>query len=149
MSKATAILESNPEEAAEQIFRAHRHETAWLDAFTESLDHRRAGESLARTLAVWGTSQAEAARLVGVSRQAVGKWLQRGAPPARTGAFADLAAATELLVRHLKRDRIPAVVRRPIPALGGVSLMDLLARGDTRSLLGACRDMFRFDRIQA
>ena len=149
MSKATAILESNPEEAAEQIFRAHRHETAWLDAFTESLDHRRAGESLARTLWVWGTSQAEAARLLGVSRQAVGKWLQRGAPPARAGALADLAGATELLLRYLKRDRIPGVVRRPIPALGGVSLMDLLAQGDTRSLLSACRDMFRFDNVHA
>lgn len=147
MTKVTAILDSNPEEAAEQIFRAHRHETARLDAFTESLDHRRAGESLARTLDVWGTSQAEAARLLGVSRQAVGKWLQRGAPPARAGALADLAAATDLLVRHLKRDRIPAVVRRPIPALGDVSLVDLLARGDTRSLLRACRDMFRFDSV--
>ena len=149
MSEATAILESNPEEAAEQIFRAHRHETAWLDAFTESLDHRRAGESLARTLEVWGTSQAEAARLLGVSRQAVGKWLQRGAPPTRAGALADLAAATELLVRYLKRDRIPAVVRRPMPALGDLSLMDLLAEGDTRSLLSACRGMFRFDNVHA
>lgn len=148
MSEAAAILESNPEEAAEQVFAAHRHEGAWLDAFTQSLDRRRAGESLERTLRVWGVSQAEAARLLGVSRQAVGKWLARGAPAARAKALADLAAATELLVRYLKRDRIPAVVRRPIPALGGVSLMDLLARGDTRSLLRACRDMFRFDSVQ-
>ena len=147
MDKATEILESNPEEAAEQIFAAHRHEGAWLDAFTQSLDRRRAGESLGRTLRVWGVSQAEAARLFGVSRQAVGKWLERGAPPVRASTFADLAAATELLVRYLKRDRIPAVVRRPVPALGGVSLMDLLARGDTRSLLRACRDMFRFENV--
>ena len=54
MSKATAILDSNPEEAAEQIFAAHRHEGTWLDAFTQSLDRRRAGESLERTLRVWG-----------------------------------------------------------------------------------------------
>ena len=149
MSKAVATLESNPEEAAEQIFAAHRHEGAWLDAFTQSLDRRRAGESLARTLRVWGVSQAEAARLFGVSRQAVGKWRERGAPPARASTFADLAAATEVLVRYLKSDRIPAVVRRPVPALGGVSLMELLARGDTRSLLRACRDMFRFENVQA
>lgn len=147
MREATAILESNPEEAADQIFAAHRHEGAWLDAFTQSLDRRRAGESLERTLRVWGVSQAEAARLLGVSRQAVGKWLERGAPAARVEALADLSAATELLVRYLKRDRIPAVVRRPMPAVGGVSLMDLLARGDTRSLLRACRDMFRFENV--
>ena len=70
-------------------------------------------------------------------------------PPERAGAVADLAAATDLLVHHLKRDRIPAVVRRPIPALDGVSLVDLLARGDTRAALAACRDMFRFDRVHA
>ena len=149
MSNAGATLESSPEEAAEQIFAAHRHEGAWLDAFTQSLDRRRAGESLGRTLRVWGVSQAEAARLFGVSRQAVGKWRERGAPPARASTFADLAAATEVLVRYLKSDRIPAVVRRPVPALGGVSLMDLLARGDTRSLLRACRDMFRFENVPA
>lgn len=147
MSKAPAILDSNPEEAAEQIFAAHRHEGAWLDAFTQSLDRRRAGESLERTLRVWGVSQAEAARLLGVSRQAVGKWRAQGAPAARAKTLADLAAATELLVRYLKRDRIPAVVRRPIPARGGVSLMDLLARGDTGSLVRACRDMFRFENV--
>ena len=147
MGKATVILDSNPEEAAEQLFAAHRHEGTWLDAFTQSLDRRRAGESLERTLRVWGVSQAQAARLLGVSRQAVGKWRAQGAPAARARALADLAAATELLVRHLKRDRIPAVVRRPIPARGGVSLMDLLALGDTGSLLRACRDMFRFENV--
>jgi hypothetical protein len=35
-------------------------------------------------------------------------------------------AATDVLERYLKRDRIPAVVRRPAPLLGGVSLVDLL-----------------------
>ena len=138
-----------PEEAAERIFRAHEDEGAWLDAFAQSLDRRRAGRSFARTLAVWALSQAEAARLFGVSRQAVGKWLRHGAPPERAGAVSDLAAATDLLVRHLKSDRIPAVVRRPIPSHGGVSLMDLLAQGDTPALLAVCRDMFRFERAHA
>ena len=138
-----------PEEAAERIFRAHEDEGAWLDTFAQSLDRRRAGRSFARTLAVWALSQAEAARLFGVSRQAVGKWLRHGAPPERAGAISDLAAATDLLVRHLKSDRIPAVVRRPIPSHGGISLMDLLAQGDTPALLAVCRDMFRFERAHA
>ena len=138
-----------PEEAAERIFRAHEDEGAWLDTFAQSLDRRRAGRSFARTLAVWALSQAEAARLFGVSRQAVGKWLRQGAPPERAGAISDLAAATDLLARHLKSDRIPAVVRRPITSHGGVSLMDLLAQGDTSALLAVCRDMFRFERAHA
>ncbi len=149
MSTMTTIRDLAPEDAAEHIFTAHRHERAWLDLFTESLDRRRAAESFARTIEVWDMKQAEAARRFGVSRQAIGKWLRRGVPAERAGAVADLAAATDLLVHYLKRDRIPAVVRRPIPSLGGISLMDLLARGDTQSVLAACRDMFRFERAHA
>ena len=149
MNRATTIRELAPEEAAEQIFAAHGHEDAWLDAFAECLDRRRASQPFARTLEVWGLSQAEVARLFGVSRQAIGKWLRHGVPPERARAISDLAAATDLLVRYLKRDRIPAVVRRPIPALDEASLVDLLARGDTRMLLTTCRDMFRFEHTLA
>ena len=139
----------DPEEAAERTFTAHRHDGEWLDTFIAGLDRRRAADAFTRTTGTWGLSQAEAARLFGVSRQAIGKWRRRGVPAARARAVADLAAATDLLVHHLKRDRIPAVVRRPMPALDGVSLVDLLGRGDTRTVLAACRDMFRFDRVHA
>ena len=135
-----------PEEAADRTFAAHGQNSVWLDVFTERLDRLRRGASFARTVQVWGLSQAEAARLFGVSRQAAAKWMRQGAPPERASAMADLSAATDLLVRHLKRDRIPAVVRRPIPALGGESLVALWGRGETRTVLTACRDMFRFDR---
>ena len=149
MNRLTTIQELAPEEAAEQIFAAHGHEVAWLDAFAECLDRRRARQSFARTLEVWGLSQAESARLFGVSRQALAKWLQHGIPAERARAISDLAAATDLLVHYLKRDRVPAVVRRPINALEEASLMDLLARGDTRTLLATCRDMFRFEHTHA
>ncbi len=149
MSAVTMIRELDPEVAAEHVFTAHKHEDAWLDAFTENLDRRRAREGFTRMLKVWNISQTEAARVFGVSRQAVSKWLRQGIPPERATAISDLAAATDLLVLHLKRDRIPAVVRRPIQTLGGVTLMDLLAQGDTRTLLETCRDMFRFERAHA
>ena len=145
MNRVMTIRNLAPEEAAEQILAAHGHESDWLDAFAESLDRRRASRSFARTIDVWGLSQAEAARHLGVSRQAIGKWLHQGVPPERARAISDLAAATDLLVRYLKRDRIPAVVRRPIRMLDGASLVDLLARGDTHGLLSACRTMFQFE----
>ena len=135
----------SPEEAADRTFAGREHDSGRLDAFTERLDRLRGGVSFARTIEIWGLSHAEAARLFGVSRQAVGKWLRQGAPSDRAGAMADLSAATDLLVHHLERDRIPAVVRRPIPALGGESLVALWGRGETRTVLAACRDMFRFD----
>ena len=102
---------------------------------------------LARAIEVWQLSQAKVASLFGVSRQAFAKWLQRGVPADHAVAVANLRAATELLERYLKRDRIPAVVRRPISKLDGVSLLDLLRQGDTNRLLSACQDMFGFERI--
>ena len=146
MRPETVLRELGPEEAALHVFAAHGHEDAWLDAFADSLDRQRAAQSFARTLRAWDLSQAEAARCFGVSRQAIGKWLRHGAPAARKAVLSDLAAATDLLVHYLKRDRIPAVVRRPIQALDGISLLELLAAGDSRGVLAACSEMFAFER---
>jgi predicted transcriptional regulator len=144
MGRQTKLVQLDPRAAAEALFEARKGERGWLDAFAEHLDRQRSGQALARSLAVWGLSQAEAARLFGVSRQAVGKWLEHGVPAERARPVADLAAATDLLVHYLKRERIPAVVRRPVAALGGASLLDLLARGETAALLDTCRAMFDF-----
>ena len=145
MSTLARLSKLEPQEAAERLFAAHKTQRGWLDEFAASLDRHRAGQSLTRTLGVWDVSQSAAARLFGVSRQAVSKWLTHGAPAERAEAIADLAATTDLLVRYLKRDRIPAVVRRPIPALNGDSLLGLLEQGRTSELLTVCRAMFRFD----
>lgn len=149
MSSGSNSGAADPRAAAARFFAAHKSETEWLDAFAEQLDRHRAGHALARTLAVWGLSQAETARLLGISRQAVGKWLERGAPAERSRLVGDLAAATDLLVHYLKRDRIPAVVRRPIAACGGRSLLDLVAAGESAAMLATCRDMFSFEHAQA
>ena len=101
---------------------------------------------LARVIEVWQLSHVRAASLFGVSRQEFAKWLHRGVPADHAVAVANLKAATELLQRYLKRDRIPAVVRRPVPKLDGVSLLELLGQGDTNRLLSACREMFDFER---
>lgn len=144
-----SITDLEPRKAAAIVAGAQEREATWLDEFAEYLDRYRAGQSLARTLRVWGLSQAAAGRLFGVSRQAVSKWIDAGVPAERTEAIADLAAATDLLIHHLKRDRIPAVVRRAADALGGRSLIDLVSEGDTRAALQACRDMFAFERASS
>jgi predicted transcriptional regulator len=142
------VTELDPREAAAKLAAAHQKELGWLDEFAEYLDRHRAGQSLARTLTVWDLNQSQAARLFGVSRQALSKWLDQGVPAERAEVIADLAAATDLLVRYLKRDRIPAVVRRSVAMLNNQSLLDLLTAGETRTLLQACRDMFDFDQAQ-
>ena len=101
-----------------------------------------------RTIGLWQLSQAKAAALFGVSRQAFAKWLQRGVPADHAVAVADLKAATDLLEHYLKRDRIPAVVRRPIPSAGrSLTLLGPARVAATRGrLLSACRAMFDFER---
>lgn len=143
------LLQRPPDEVADEIVDAHGESSEWLDAFAAALDQRRAGRQLSRVLTVWGLSQSEAAALFGVSRQALSKWLQRGVPSERVGVVADLAAATDLLVRYLKRDRIPAVVRREAPALDGSSLVQYVAQGRSPDVLTACRTMFDFSGAHA
>lgn len=142
------LVERDPDVVAQELVAAHGGD-AWLDEFAAALDRARAGEELRRVLATWGLNQSEAAALFGVTRQAVSKWLKNGVPSDRVEAIADLAAATDLLTRYLKRDRISAVVRREAPALGGKSLVDLVAEGRTREVLDASRAMFAFDRAAA
>lgn len=134
----------DPKAAAERLIAAHRDEAGWLDAFAEHLDRARNAEALERVLAAWNLNQSDAARLFGVSRQAISKWLAQGVPAERAAAVADLAAATDLLLHHLKRERVPAVVRRSAVALDERSLLGLLEGGNTGAVLRACRDMFDF-----
>ena len=139
-----SVLEMTPGRAAQTVLEEHADDPEWLDAFAATLERRRRGAALARILEVWDLSRSEAGRRFGVSRQAVSKWLIKGVPADRVEAIGDLAAATDLLVRYLQRDRIAAVVRRPAPALGDRSLLDLLGRGDHREVLEAVRAMFDF-----
>jgi predicted transcriptional regulator len=133
--------EDRPERAA-ALLVAERP-PAWVEQFIGALDRQLSGEALGRVLATWGLSQAEAARVFGVSRQAVSKWLAGGLPADRAVAVADLAAATDLLVRYLRRDRIPAVVRRPATLTEGRSLLEV-AGEDPGAALATVRAMFDF-----
>ena len=141
------MMELNPKEFAKSLIQ--KADEAWLSEFTRSLERHRARDDFDRFLAVWNLNQNAAADLFKVSRQAIGKWRTRGVPKNRIEAVAKLSAATDLLVRFLKRDRIPAVVRRPSARLGGQSLLDLAGAGRTHELLMACREMFSFGSVHA
>lgn len=136
-----------PEDAAEALAASHDDQPEWLDRFSWALDRRRQARQVRRFLDIWGLSSAEAARVLGLSRQALAKWSTEGIPAGRRAAVADLVAATELLVHYLQRDRIPAVVRRPIADAGGRSLLKI-ASEDPAEALAAARAMFDFALIQ-
>ena len=139
------IMELNPKEFAKSLIQ--KADEAWLSEFTRSLDRHRARDDFDRFLTVWNLNQNAAAGLFNISRQAIGKWRTRGVPKEHIEAIANLSAATDLLSRFLKRDRIPAVVRRPSARLSGQSLLDLVGAGRTHDVLIACREMFAFGHV--
>lgn len=137
----------SPHDVAEQL-AAEAPDLDWLRELTDDLDRRVRTAPLERFLTLWDLSAAEAARVFGVSRQALSKWRQAGVPPERALALADLSAATDALDRRLKRERIPAVVRRRSPVLDGASLYEMAAAGRHREVREAVLTMFDLRRAQ-
>lgn len=146
MNRTPALLALTPAEAAERVLAQAGDD--WTRAFLDALDRRVRTQPLARLVALWDLSGAGAARLFGVSRQAFAKWLERGPPADRAAAVAALAAATDLLERYVKRENIPAVVRRTAPALGGRSLLQIAERGGVDEVLQNVQSMFDLRRVQ-
>lgn len=136
-----------PHEVAEQLV-ADAPDLDWLRALTDDLDRRVRTAPLERFLTLWGLSGAEAARVFGVSRQALSKWRHGGIPPERSPALAELSVATDELDRRVKRERIPAVVRRRAPALGGRSLYELACEGRHHEVREAVAGFFDLRRVQ-
>ena len=136
------LAELDPQDAASILL--DEHDSAWIAALADALDRRLGGRELERTLRVWSLSRTELGRILGVSRQALSKWIDDGIPADRVTVVADLASITDLLTRFVKRERIPAVVRRSSPNLGDVSLIDLIGGGRTAEAVVFARRMFTF-----
>ncbi|MEN8238432.1 MAG: hypothetical protein ABFR53_04420 [Actinomycetota bacterium] len=143
---AIASTDMDPGDAAAAVAAAF--DPAWTRRFVDELDRTVRTEPLARFTELWGLSNSAAAGVFGVSRQAFSKWLKSGAPTARADMIADLAAATDLLDRYVKRERIPGVVRREAPMLGDRSLLEMATDGETRQLAEAVKSMFDLRRVQ-
>ena len=136
------LAELDPQDAATLLL--DEHDSVWISALADELDRRLSGRELERILRVWSLSRTELGRILGVSRQAVSKWIDDGVPADRVTQVADLASITDLLTRHVKRDRIPAVVRRAASNLGDASLIDLIAEGRSAEAVVFTRTMFSF-----
>ena len=136
------LAELDPQDAATLLL--DEHDDAWIAALADELDRRLSGRELERTLRVWNLSRTELGRILGVSRQALSKWIETGVPADRVTQVADLASLTDLLTRYVKRDRIPAVVRRTAPNLGDRALIGLIEEGRTAEAVVLTRLMFTF-----
>lgn len=120
----------------------------WLRDLVDALDREVRVAPLDRLVALWDLSNASAARLFGVSRQAFAKWLADGPPAGRADDIAAVDNITELLDRYVKRERIPAVVRRPAENLGGASILEIVESGDYSTAAEIVRRAFDLRRVQ-
>ena len=102
----SALRRLDPVAAARQV--SDSGDDAWTLEFLRALEARVRTSPLERLMATWDLSAAATGRVFGVSRQAVAKWRGSGVPDDRAVALADLVAATDVLERYVRRDRIPA-----------------------------------------
>lgn len=66
---------------------------------------------------------------------------------ADSGVTSELAAASQLLLAHIKADRIVLVTRRLIPDRDGRSSLDLARAGDGATVLELVEAMFAFEDV--
>jgi hypothetical protein len=86
-------------------------------------------------------NKAELGDLFGVSRQAVSEWIDKGIPSARVRDVSQVLKAVSILSRKLKPGRTSLVVRRPAPALGGRTVIEVM-RDDPDKALAAVEESF-------
>jgi hypothetical protein len=92
---------------------------------------KRGARSLAHIAAVFALNKTETGRLFGISRQSVDGWYTKGVPMGRVadvGRTADLAAA---LNTRFKAERIPQIVRSPLPGLNNDTVLEAIPKYGT------------------
>lgn len=122
-------------------------DAALLRRIVDRLDHQLNASPLQRTVRLWDISATQLGEMFDISRQAASKWLSGGAPAGRRDQVAVLGQATDLLDQWVKRERIPAVVRRPVEQLGGRSRLDVALAGEFELLRDELADTFDLTRI--
>jgi transcriptional regulator with XRE-family HTH domain len=115
-----------------------------FDGFTRAvLDELSGAGSALRSLFVsWQLSTAEAARLFGVTRQAMQQWLEGGVPPARQPKVLAVLRIADLLSRNIRPERIPGIVRSPSSGYDGATMLQLIAQDRHQELLDSVERSF-------
>lgn len=135
-----------PEEMARELVDSA--DVDWLRDLVDALDREVRVGPLLRLTTLWDLSNAGAARIFGVSRQAFAKWLASGPPADRVDDVAAVDDITSLLDRYVKRERIPAVVRRRAPGYGDRSILEIVEGGDYREAANLVATTFDLRRVQ-
>lgn len=140
---------SSAEQIAGDVLDRVQDNPDLLREVVDRLDMSLSAGALEHTQRLWGISTADLGRMFGVSRQAMSKWLSHGPPGGRRAQVELLGQITSQLDRWLKRERIPAVVRRPVTMLGDRTRLDVALAGELELLREEIADTFDLTRVAA
>lgn len=105
----------------------------WIKA-RERAFSRRGGADLGDIMRIFGLGATATGRLFSVSRQAVDQWLIQGVPLGRLADVGQIAQAAHALHAYFRPERIPQLVAKPIPGLGGRTVLDV-AKDEPRRIV--------------
>ena len=116
----------------------------FLESMIDLEFEQRCGSPLRRAMKTLELSSTEMAGLMGVTRQAVDKWLQGTPPIERMPKIGAIAEISDILRYRLRDGMPPVVVRRPADAYGGRSMLEVIADDDHEWLRRSVKDSFDY-----
>lgn len=115
-------------------------ETAALLA--SHLERLMSGQPLERIERVWDLTRGQVATMFGVHWRTYESWKRDGMPHGYISGVELVDDATQILVSHVRLDRIPELVRSPLVQLDDRSLVELLEQGRFRQVRNEVVAMF-------
>jgi hypothetical protein len=106
--------------------------------------NREACEILDEIEAILGLNETELADLFGVRRPSVTGWREAGIPQTRRASVERLLDLARVLASEVKASRIPQIVRTKDDWLGGITMLETIARDGTEPVYAYLRRLFSY-----
>lgn len=113
-------------------------------ATDQVLFERTSSQPLERAMKILKLTASEMGRLLGVSRQAVEKWMVSGVPAERSARITTMDEIATVLHQHLRQGAVPGVVRKEADAFEGGTILEALARGQEQDVLDRVKASFDY-----
>ena len=124
------------------------HRFGWFMKSIAEVEYEQERSSpLRRAMTTLSLTSSDVARLMGVKRQAVDKWLLAGPPADRCRKVAAIAEVADILRYRLREGLPAAVARRPADAYGGRTMLELIEADEHEWLLGSVKESFDYARV--
>ncbi len=137
-----------PQQCVKARFDVDEYSFGWfLESMVDLEFEQRCGSPLRRAMRTLELSSTEMAGLMGVTRQAVDKWLLSTPPIERMPKIGAIAEISDMLRHRLREGMPPVVARRPADAYGGRSMLEVIADDEHEWLRRSVKDSFDYARV--